>query len=98
MKILAIEQEVAGLTAEDFAPHLKAEAQHVWDLYQAGTVRELYFAEPDHVAVLMLECADADEAAQILSQLPLVKAGLIHFRIMPLVPYDGFSRLFERDS
>ena len=94
MKILAIEQEVPGHTDTDFAPHLQAEARHVWTLYQQGVIRELYFHRDAHVAVLVLECESAAEAARILDTLPLVMAGLISFQVIPLVPYDGFSRLF----
>jgi hypothetical protein len=43
---------------------------------------------------LILECRDADEAHQVLSRLPLVRAGLIAFDVIPLIPYPGFSRLF----
>jgi len=42
----------------------------------------------------MLECADTSEARQILGSLPLVKAGLISFDIILLVPYSGIARLF----
>ena len=94
MKILALEQEVPGKSPADFAPHLRAEATHVWKLYQRGIIRELYFHEQDHTAVLMLECADVREASRVLSEFPLVEAGLINFQIIPLTPYDGFSRLF----
>ena len=37
-------------------------------------------------------------ARQILAQLPLVQAGLIEFEIIPLVPYDGFERLFGNEK
>ena len=94
MKILALEIESPGATAEQFAPHLKAEAARVWDLYQAGILRELYFRQDQHSAVLVLECASVDEARQVLSTLPLVKASLISFEIIPLAPYPGFARLF----
>jgi muconolactone delta-isomerase len=94
MKILAIEQEVPGITAEAFKPHLKAEAARAWELYQAGVFRELYFQKDRHSAVLILECADVEEAQTVLNTLPLVKEGLITFEIIPLVPYPGFSRLF----
>jgi hypothetical protein len=43
MKILAIEKEFAGKTAEDFKPHLEAEARKVWELYKKGVIREIYF-------------------------------------------------------
>jgi hypothetical protein len=94
MKILAIEIEKPGLTAGDFAPYLEAEAKQAYDLYLAGVFRELYFRQDEHSAVIMLECAGMEEARQALDSLPLAKAGLIHFEILPLEPYPGFSRLF----
>ena len=94
MKILAMEIEIEGVTPEQFQPHLKGAAAHVWELYQSGVIRELYFRADRPEAVLMLECADLAEARQDLGSLPLVKAGLITFDIVPLVPYLGFARLF----
>lgn len=94
MKILAMEIETEGVNPEQFQPHLKTEAQRVWELYQSGTIRELYFRADRSEAVLMLECADSNDAKQILASLPLVKAGLINFEIIPLIPYPGFVRLF----
>ena len=94
MKILAMEIETQGVKPEQFAPHLKAEARHVWELYQSGTIRELYFRADRSEAVLILECKDVIEAKEKLDALPLVQAGLIRFEIIPLVPYPGFARLF----
>ncbi|MBE2199347.1 MAG: superoxide dismutase [Anaerolinea sp.] len=94
MRILAIEREISGVTQEQFEPHLKAEATRVWELYQAGVLRELYFRQGMHSAVLFLECVDAEEANEVLNTLPLVKKGLIAFDIIPLIAYPGFSRLF----
>jgi hypothetical protein len=95
MKILALEQESPGVNAGQFHPHLKAEAQRVWELYQAGVLRELYFRQDQSCAVLVLECASLDEARQALGTLPLVREGLIAFELIPLKPYPGFARLFE---
>lgn len=97
MKILALEQEKPGLTAEDFAPHLTAEARRVWDLHEQGILREIYFDADAHTAVLMLECDDIEQAQAILDDLPLVAAGLITFDVIPLAPYTGFTRLFADD-
>ena len=94
MKILALEQDVAGFTAEDFTPHLKAESARVWELYQTGVLRELYFRADRHSAVLILECANVEESQSILKTLPLVEHGLITFDVIPLVAYPGFARLF----
>jgi muconolactone delta-isomerase len=96
MKILALEKELPGTTVELFQPLLKPEAARVWELTQSGVLRETYFRLDQHTAVLVLECADAEEARQFLSTLPLVAAGLIDFDIIPLAPYDGFARLFAR--
>ena len=95
MKILALEKEAPHAQSADFKPHLGGEAAKVYELYLAGVVRESYFNATDHTAVLMLECAGVDEARQVVGGLPLVKAGLITFDLIPLVPYSGFSRLFQ---
>ena len=44
--------------------------------------------------MLVLECADAEEARRVLGTLPLVRAALIAFEVIPLVPYPGLARLF----
>ena len=98
MKILALEREAAGATADDFRPRLQAEAARAWELYQAGVIRELYFDGQQHTAVLILECVDLEEANAILDSLPLVQAGLIEFELVPLIPYPGFARLFQHST
>lgn len=95
MKILAMEQEAPGATSEAFQPHLRAEAARVWELYQAGIFRELYFRQDQTRAVLILECTGVAEAQEVLTSLPLVQAGLITFEVIPLVPYPGLARLWE---
>ena len=94
MKILCIEKEVPGVKEQDYKSLLKAEALRAWELFQKGIVRELYFTQDDHSAVLVLECSDAAEAEKVLNTLPLVKEGLIKFNIIPLISYPGFARLF----
>ena len=94
MKILALEKEFPGATADAFRPLMQAEARRVWELQQSGVLREIYFDAGQHTAVLVLECAGVEEACQLLSTLPLVAQGLIEFDIIPLVPYDGYARLF----
>lgn len=95
MKILAIEKETEGVIPEQFTPHFKNEALKVWELYKKEVIREIYFTKYGHNAVIILECEDETEAGYLLNDLPLVKEGLISFTIMPLVPYDGFERLFK---
>ena len=96
MKILAIEKEFEGKTAEDFQPHLEAEARQVWELYKKGVIREIYFRADQTSAVLILECDNLEEAKEKLSTLPLVREDLIYFELIPLVPYPGYERLFKK--
>lgn len=94
MKILALEVENHAAPQKDIQQYLKEEAQTVWRLVQTGKIREIYFQAEGHKAVIMLETATKSEAVEILDQLPLVREDFIQFNVMPLVPYDGFARLF----
>lgn len=95
MKILAMEKDVPGAAGDRMRPHLQAEALRAWELYQAGIFREMYFtADGNHNAVIIMECRDVGEAADVLDTLPLVKEGLIRFEAVALEPYSGFARLF----
>ena len=95
MKFLALEKELPDTTAEQFLPLLREEARRVWEIQQAGLLREIYFDANLHTAVLVLECSAVEEAGEVLATLPLVKAGLITFDLIPLIPYDGYARLFS---
>jgi muconolactone delta-isomerase len=94
MKILALEMEVPDIPDEAFEPHLRNEAARAWELQQAGVLRELYFRDDRHEAVLVLECETLRAAEEALATLPLVQKGLIRFELIPLRPYPGFARLF----
>lgn len=95
MKILALEREVPGIADSEFTVELlRREAEKAWELHMAEIVREMYFSADKHEAVFILESSSVEDARYRLSELPLVRAGLIAFDVIPLVPYDGFSRLF----
>ncbi|MGA9118796.1 MAG: superoxide dismutase [Bacteroidota bacterium] len=95
MRILATEQEIPGVDPEAFAAHLKAEARAVLSLYERGIIREIFFTRDTHEAVVFLECSSEEEARRHLAELPLVREGLITFKVIVLLPYDGFSRLLH---
>jgi len=94
MKILAIEKEVKGIDPSQFTQFLEDEALKVWNYYQRGIIREIYFKNDKNEAVLILECKDEIEAKIIIGSLPLVENQLTDFEIIPLKPYPGFERLF----
>jgi hypothetical protein len=97
MKILAISKDLPGGSDSRFTNELlRAEARKVWELNQMDVLREAYFSSDRTQAILILECAGVKEARAHLDELPLVKNSLIAFDVIPLVPYPGFARLFER--
>lgn len=95
MKILVLEHELPDATAERFQQYAFVEARKVWELVQAGVIRESYFRADRSEVVLTLECESTDEAQGILSTLPFVQNKLITFVIIPLKAYSGFERLFS---
>ena len=95
VKIIALEREIPGIEVDAFDPHRQSETRKVWELYQAGIIRELYFRNDRREAVFILECDDVGTARKHLGTLPFVKAGLIIFDLIPVKPYPGFARLFR---
>jgi hypothetical protein len=97
MKILALEHELPGATAEHFQQYANDEARKIWEYHQAGIIRELYFRADKNEAVLILECESIIESHGVLAALPFVQAGLISFETILLKAYSGFDRLFVKD-
>lgn len=95
MKILAIDKILPGFTQEKLKFYLKEEVIRAWELYKSGIVRELYFRTDRDGAVIIMECADLEEAKKILNDLPIVKAGLVDFELIPLGPFLPLEVLFE---
>jgi hypothetical protein len=97
MKILALERELTGATAEQFHQYAIAEARKVWDLTQAGIIREIYFRADRNESVLILERGSVAEAEETLAELPFMQNKLIAFDLISLKAYPGFERLFVKD-
>jgi hypothetical protein len=98
MKILAIEKEVEGIDSKLFSLYARNEALKVYEYYQKGVIREIYFRKDKSEAILILECNDEIEAENFINTLPFVENGLIDFEIIPLQPYPGFERLFVQQK
>jgi hypothetical protein len=96
VKVLAIGHAQTGIRWEHIAPYVGEQARHVWELYETDQVREFYL-RADHRpgVVLVLECADVTEAERFVAALPIGRAELLDFEIIPLRPYIGFRELFK---
>jgi hypothetical protein len=96
MKFLALEVENHPVNwTEVSLDLLKAEARQVYDLQQAGFIRQIHFRVDTKSAVIEWECASIEQVKELTLTLPLVEAGFIHFDFIPLIPYTGFKRLFS---
>lgn len=95
MKLLAIEKELTQVNWDEQSEVLNNEAYRVYQLFQEGVIREIYFNENEN-AVIVLESKSKDEANDVLGTLPLVAAGMIGFELMELHPYTGFSRIIYK--
>ncbi|MBK7031465.1 MAG: hypothetical protein IPH45_20740 [Bacteroidales bacterium] len=95
MKLLAIEKELTQVNWDEQSEVLNNEAYRVYQLFQEGVIREIYFNENEN-AVIVLESKSKDEANEVLGTLPLVSAGMIGFELMELHPYTGFSRIIYK--
>jgi hypothetical protein len=95
MKFLALEVENYPVNWNEVEPALlQSEAKRVFDLEQQDLIRNIYFRADTKSAVIEWEADNIDTVNQLLKEFPLVKAGLIRFEIIPLIPYPGFKRLF----
>ncbi len=98
MKILALEKDIRPIPDNLRDSLLLNEAHAVWQLQQRGVIREIYFHKDRAQAILVLECADLDEAHAELDSLPLVKSNYTAFELLPLIPYPGLARLFAHGN
>jgi hypothetical protein len=95
MEFLALEIEKYPVNwAEVSVDLLKAEARRVYELQQAGLIRQIHFRADTRSAVIDWECDSWEQVKELTNSLPLVQAGFIEFDIMHLIPYPGFERLF----
>jgi N-formylglutamate amidohydrolase len=97
MKILCLDRPLPGATFEKYQPHLLDEVRHAWQVYKKDIIREINFRQDRLGVAIIVECASVDEAQQVLADLPLVKAGLIEFDIIPLRPFAAWEALFASE-
>lgn len=97
IKILALGKVLPEATEEKIGALVKEEAARAWELYMAGIFREIYFRTDAPLPVVIMECKDIEEAKTIISTLPMVKAGLTDFDLLPLGPFYAFGALFAQE-
>lgn len=95
MQILALSAREPGTTPAQLAELAEAEASAAWQLMLRGVIRSAHLCPERPGAMLVVECADLDEARAELATLPMVAQRLIRFELSRLLPYDGLKALFR---
>jgi hypothetical protein len=94
MKVLLLDRPLPGATFEKYQPHIVNEVRHSWAAYKSGLIREIYFRQDRPGVAIMAEAASVEEAKKAFSDLPLVKAGLIDWDVIPLGAFVNWELLF----
>lgn len=96
MQFLILARVAQGISMEQVLPHVKAEAEAVWQNYSTEIVRSIYYIADMSGAVLFCEAPDLESMQAITAQFPMAKAGALMFEILPLKPYTGLEALFAK--
>ncbi len=95
MKIFGYVSLCEGASLEKMMPLLKDEVTLMWQKQKEGVLREVYLRTDVPLAVVVLECADVDEAKRVMGEFPMVRNNLIEFNFMPVTVFEPFQVLFE---
>ena len=94
MKLLCLDIPQPGASMEKYRPHLLAAVRHSWKLYKSGLVRDIYFRQDRPGVAIIAEAESVEAAKAALMELPLAKAGLIGWEVIPLGPFLNWEALF----
>ncbi|MGH8494493.1 MAG: hypothetical protein ACRERR_15500 [Moraxellaceae bacterium] len=93
--VLAMDRILPGATEAKIKALLPDEARAVLNLYLTGQVSQWYFRQ-DRPGVVFLLKADSVESAQaMVDALPLSKAGLLAYDLIPVGPYIPLATLLN---
>ncbi|HEX4865751.1 MAG TPA: hypothetical protein VFV02_16905 [Acidimicrobiales bacterium] len=75
---------IGHLTGKDIAPHIPAEGQAVTALRERGVVRDVFLKVDRTGPILIVNDANAEQAAEHLKALPFVEHDLVTFEYVEL--------------
>lgn len=94
-KFIAIGAPRANVTPEATGPLMVAEIEAVWRDYSRGLIREIYERVDQRGVVMVCEADDRAEVEEMLSNLPLAKAGFLDTQVIELRPFGLWQTLFR---
>lgn len=92
-RILAIGTLAPGASAASIRPILPVEVRDTVKLYLAGKIDQWFSLSNGRGVVFLLNVTDIESAKTMLEGLPLGRAHLIRFQLLPLAPLVPLSQL-----
>lgn len=96
--VLAMDRILPGATEDKIKALLPQETRAVLNLYLAGEIRQWYFRQDRPGVVFVLESGNLDHARELLKDLPLAKAKLVDYDLVPLGPYIPLATLLQNET
>jgi hypothetical protein len=75
---------IGHLTGKDITPHIPAEGQAVGQLRERGVIRDVFLKADRTGPILIVNDANAEQAADQLRDLPFVEHDLVKFEYVEL--------------
>ena len=97
-KILAIGRLTTPLTPEQRRSIMPHEVPDTVRLYLSGKIDQWYVRKDGKGVVFLLNVSSVEEADALLSNLPLGKAKLMEFELMPLGPLNPLRILLNDEA
>lgn len=97
-QILAMDRILPGATEDKVKALLNDEVRAVVNLYLGGKIRQWYFRQDRPGAILVLEVDNQEEAEKLLAGLPLSRAGLLAYDLIPIGPYVPLATMIPPEG
>lgn len=97
-KVLAIGRWTEQGTPSARLPILPTEMRETARLYLAGKIDQWFFKADESGVVLIMNLTDPLEAHELLEQLPLGRAGMMEFELIPLGPLKPLGLLLGKTA
>jgi hypothetical protein len=94
MKIFAIANAQKPLTPDLLKPHMAEEVPATLRHYLEGKIEQFWFRAKEG-PIFLMDVASVEEAKAVLDTLPLVKADLMQYDLMPVGPLLPLGRLIQ---
>ena len=97
-KILAVGRITGAMTADNRKTVMPNEVSETVRLYLGGKIDQWYVRKDRNGVVFLLNVGTVEEAHALLEALPLGKAKLMEFDLIPLGPLSPLNVLLEQES